>query len=63
MAPELDSLKAKKSAAQKKLDSVKKAIEELDVIIDAAKAKSDVHRSARNDVKDEADKINAVIEN
>lgn len=33
------------------------------MIIDAAKAKSDVQRNARNDVKEEADKINNLIEN
>lgn len=41
---------------------MKRVIEELDQIIDSAKAKANEQRGKRDDVRGEADKVNSVIE-
>lgn len=60
--PDIEKIKADRTAAQGKLDKVKKIIEEFDKKIDEAKAQGTEQREKREGVKEEADKINAVIE-
>lgn len=60
--PDIEKVKSDRVAAQGKLDKVKKIIEDFDKKIDEAKAAGSEQREKREGVKEEADKINAVIE-